>query len=68
LGDKQQGEQFLQLVEDVRRSAIKRREGWGESSDDLGRLLTGMDVRTSERLVRAAFRTPADAHWTRLHH
>jgi len=49
----QQGEQFLQLVEDVRRSAIRRRESRGEAPDELGQLLAGMDVRTSERLVRA---------------
>jgi len=49
----QQGETFLQLVEDVRRAAIQRRESPGESPDDLGKLLAGMDVRTSERLVRA---------------
>ncbi len=49
----QQGEQFLRLVEDVRRTAIERRENDQNSSAALDSLLAGLDVKTAERLVRA---------------
>ncbi len=49
----QQGEDFLSLVEDVRRAAIIRREDADHPSEPLDRLLADMDVGTAERLVRA---------------
>jgi phosphoenolpyruvate carboxylase len=49
----QQGAEFLQLVEAVRRSAIQRRESDSETSDRLDALLSDMDLLTAERLVRA---------------
>jgi phosphoenolpyruvate carboxylase len=49
----QQGKEFLQLVEAVRRIAIQRRESDERSSVELDELLTGMDVDVAGRLVRA---------------
>ncbi|NNK99700.1 MAG: phosphoenolpyruvate carboxylase [Xanthomonadales bacterium] len=49
----QQGEGFLQLVESVRRTAIKRREVDADASSELIALLNNMDVDEAGRLVRA---------------
>jgi len=49
----QEGGDFLQLVEAVRRTAIQRREGKPGASTSLDNLLAGMDVTTAGRLVRA---------------
>ncbi len=49
----QQGEEFLQRVEAVRRTAIQRREGDTEKSAELEELLSGMDVLEARHLVRA---------------
>ena len=49
----QQGTEFLQLVEAVRRTAIQRRESNTRTSADLDELLSGMDVVKAGHLVRA---------------
>ena len=49
----QEGPGFLQAVEAVRRTAIERRENKPGAADSLDDLLTGMDVTTAGRLVRA---------------
>ena len=49
----QQGPEFLQLVESVRRTAIQRRESDISTSAELDALLSGMDVVEAGRLVRA---------------
>ena len=49
----QQGPEFLRLVEAVRRTAIQRREGDSNASDELDTLLSGMNVVDAGRLIRA---------------
>ena len=49
----QQGPEFLQKVEAVRRTAIQRREGDTEASAGLDELLRGMDAVEAGHLVRA---------------
>jgi phosphoenolpyruvate carboxylase len=49
----QQGSEFLQQVEAVRRAAIGRREGSAVAAAELGILLAGMGVADAGRLVRA---------------
>ena len=49
----QQGAEFLQRVEAVRRLSIQRREGDANASEDLDELLSGMDVLEAGYLVRA---------------
>lgn len=49
----QQGTEFLQRVEAVRRTAILRREGDTNTSAELEALLGGMDVVEAKHLVRA---------------
>ncbi len=49
----QHGDEFLQLVEAVRRAAINRREHKTGAEDELKQLLTGKDVESIDRLVRA---------------
>ena len=49
----QQGTEFLQRVEAVRRTAIQRREGDTNASAELDELLSGMGVLEASLLVRA---------------
>ena len=49
----QQGKHFLQLVEGVRKTAILRREEADSTCSQLNAFLSGMDVETAGRLVRA---------------
>ncbi len=49
----QQGPEFLQLVEIVRRAAIQRRESAVNRSAELDELLAGMDLKIAGRLIRA---------------
>ncbi|MGB5293168.1 MAG: phosphoenolpyruvate carboxylase, partial [Lysobacterales bacterium] len=49
----QENQAFLEQVEAVRRTAIKRREGDTGAEEKLDKLLTGMDVTEAGRLVRA---------------
>jgi phosphoenolpyruvate carboxylase len=49
----QENPAFLEQVEAVRQTAIKRREGMADASENLDKLLTGMDVTQAGRLVRA---------------
>ena len=49
----QQGAEFLQKVEAVRRTAISRREAHEGAEAELDRLLCGMEVVDAARLVRA---------------
>src|SRR5210317_853735 len=49
----QQGSEFLQKVEAVRTTAIKRREEYEGAEAELHRLLTGMGAVDADRLVRA---------------
>ena len=49
----QQGKEFLQLVEAVRRTAIQRRESDMSASAELNELLGGMDMIEAANLVRA---------------
>ena len=49
----QHGDEFLALVEAVRRAAINRREGNAGGSDNLQQLLTGKSVASVELLVKA---------------
>ncbi len=49
----QHGDEFLQLVESVRRTAIGRREQQAGYADRLGALLAGKSVESVEQLVRA---------------
>jgi len=49
----QQGSQFLQQVEAVRRTAIGHREGKTGAAAELEALLEGMDIAEAARLVRA---------------
>ena len=49
----QQGADFLRRVEEVRLAAIDRREGNSAAAQQLGDLLSAMNVSDAERLVRA---------------
>ena len=49
----QENQAFLEQVEAVRQTAIKRREGETGAEEHLDQLLTGMDVTEAGRLVRA---------------
>lgn len=49
----QQGPEFLQVVEIVRRAAIQRRESAVNRSAELDELLAGMDLKIAGRLIRA---------------
>ncbi len=49
----QQGVEFLQQVEAVRRAAIRRREHYADATAELDALLNGMDVADAGLLVRA---------------
>lgn len=49
----QHGDEFLQLVESVRRTAIGRREQQADDAERLEALLAGKNVETVEQLVRA---------------
>ncbi|MCW8924946.1 MAG: phosphoenolpyruvate carboxylase [Xanthomonadales bacterium] len=49
----QRGAEFLQLVEAVRRTAIRRRENDTSAADELDALLCGMDVEQARQLVHA---------------